>query len=422
MSDTGELIKWKTDAWKDTGMVAWYAKRMVENTSTNMLKNQIEMNLIARFAVGQDVLDVGIGTGRGSIPLAKKGMNVTGIDSSQAMLDETQRQAGGAPMTLKVGDVRDLPVPDAAFDFLVSLNVMVHFPHWQEVLLEWQRTMRPGGRILFDIHSLDHQEAVHGKTEYARKLAEIAQNPQEFGNFMSMARVEDLVAWADQHDMHVVDIVPVGAFLGGGAINQWLRNELEDKFWWKRLLTWIGGDQALFDCALFMEEEIVSRLTSRATCRFMVVLENAADPAANQNWLAENARRNQLLAGEFDETALCRLLPLKSPDFQARLASHLERERNRLFAYSLLNVIQKKKPGWDLMSFLPVNVGELFRNWQRQDSIDEQAMQIADTWHGTGQFAEKFTHHDVSIAAGMEYFLVEKLLMAHFKVFSGVRS
>lgn len=421
MSDTGELIKWKTDAWKDPGMVAWYAKRMVENTSTNMLKNQLEMNLIARFAVGQDVLDVGIGTGRGSVPLAKKGMNVTGIDSSQAMLDETRRQAGDSPMTLKVGDVRDLPVPDTAFDFLISLNVMVHFPHWQEVLLEWKRVMRPGGRIMFDIHSLDHQEAVYGKTEYARKLAEIAQNPQEFGNFMSMARVEDLVAWAGQHDMHVVDIVPVGAFLGGGAINHWLREELEDKFWWRRLLTWISSDPALFDCALFLEEEITSRLTSRATCRFMIVLENSANPAANSNWLEENARRNSLLAGDFDEKALSQLLPLNLPDFQTRLAGHLARERNRLFTYSLLNTIQNKKPGWDLMSFLPATIGDLFRNWQRQDSIDEHAMAIAQTWQGS-PFADKFTHQGVSIAAGMEYFLMEKLLTAYFKVFSGVRS
>ncbi|QDQ28910.1 class I SAM-dependent methyltransferase [Chitinimonas arctica] len=163
MSDNKQaLIDFKTDAWKDAGMVAWYSQRMFENSGTNQLKHQLEMRYIERYATGPRVLDVGIGTGRGSIPLAKRGMDVTGIDSSQAMLDETRRLAGETPMTLTPGDVAKLPLPAADFDFLLSLNVVVHFPHWREILLEWDRVLKPGGRILFDIHSLDHLEAVYG--------------------------------------------------------------------------------------------------------------------------------------------------------------------------------------------------------------------------------------------------------------------
>ena len=116
---TKNLIDWKTNAWKDPNMVAWYSKRMVENTGTNVLKNLLETRLLKRLVTGRDVLDVGIGTGRGSIPLAKAGYNVSGIDSSQAMLDETQRLAGNIPMNLQVGDVqtaRDFYVGTLGFE------------------------------------------------------------------------------------------------------------------------------------------------------------------------------------------------------------------------------------------------------------------------------------------------------------------
>ncbi|HET8707511.1 MAG TPA: class I SAM-dependent methyltransferase, partial [Pseudomonadales bacterium] len=97
------LTQWKTDAWKDPAMVAWYSGRMVENSGTNRLNNMLEVGLCDRFAVGQTVLDIGVGTGRASLPLARKGMQLTGIDSSQAMLDECQRLAGNVPVQLQVG-------------------------------------------------------------------------------------------------------------------------------------------------------------------------------------------------------------------------------------------------------------------------------------------------------------------------------
>ena len=40
-----DLIKWKTDAWKNPDMVAWYHQRMVENRGTSRLKNEVEVEL-----------------------------------------------------------------------------------------------------------------------------------------------------------------------------------------------------------------------------------------------------------------------------------------------------------------------------------------------------------------------------------------
>lgn len=122
------LINWKTHAWQDAGMVSWYSGRMVENTSTNYLKNVLEVGTVKRHIRGKEVLDIGIGTGRASLPLIEQGFAVTGIDSSQAMLNETRRLAGNLPITLKLGDITKLPFDAESFDSAIALNVMVHFP------------------------------------------------------------------------------------------------------------------------------------------------------------------------------------------------------------------------------------------------------------------------------------------------------
>ena len=79
---------------------------------------------IARLAPGGSVLELGVGTGRLAIPLAAAGMSVTGIDSSDGML---QRLASADPHgTVNVvnGDMVD-DLPDGRFDVvLVAYNTL----------------------------------------------------------------------------------------------------------------------------------------------------------------------------------------------------------------------------------------------------------------------------------------------------------
>jgi SAM-dependent methyltransferase len=417
---TEDLIRWKTDAWKSESMVAWYAGRMVDCSGTNRLKNRLEMDIIGCHVRGEDVLDVGIGTGRAALPLARRGLRVTGVDSSQAMLDETRRQAGDTPLTLLAGDVTQLPVPTASFDCLVSLNVIVHFPHWREVLAEWQRVIRPGGRIIFDIHSLDHIEAVYGAC--AESSAKAGQDATNFATYMSMARVEDIVAFADQRGMRLAGIVPLGAFLGGGAINHWLRQELEEKYWWKRLLGWMSSDDYLLELGAIIEECIVSNLTSRATCRYMVVLDNEPDAQANRQWLERNRARNELLSGRIEATALGQLFPMELFCKRMEQRGVLAHTRSRVFLYWLLRRLEEKKPGSEFRSILPPDFVATYIDWRRRDEIDAQAMRIIDAWPGTHAFAAMLQTQGVALAPGLEYGLMEPLLRDYFRVIRGVRS
>src|SRR5205807_2135914 len=88
--------------------------------------------------------------------------------------------------------------------------------------------------------------------------------------------------------LHVVRLIPYAAILGGGNVNYWLR---ESRLWGylgDRALSWMSVDDKLFSFGAFVEEAIVSQLSTHATGRFMVVLEKRPDSTATQGVLARN--------------------------------------------------------------------------------------------------------------------------------------
>src|SRR3954447_12472914 len=71
---------------------------------------------------GGELLDVPCGFGRHSIPLARAGYRVTGVDRAAALLDEARRRSAGERWPKFVrADYRELPFPEASFDGAVNL-------------------------------------------------------------------------------------------------------------------------------------------------------------------------------------------------------------------------------------------------------------------------------------------------------------
>lgn len=70
------------------------------------------------------VLELGCGTGRVAIPLAKAGATVVGIDRSASMLDrgriKVRRARVGSRVQLIRGDIRHLPFPDRSFPLVMA--------------------------------------------------------------------------------------------------------------------------------------------------------------------------------------------------------------------------------------------------------------------------------------------------------------
>jgi len=117
---------------------------------------------------GRRVLDVGTGTGRAAIALAKRGAIVTGVDASAEMLQVAGRRAreAGAVVTFQPGDAHRLDFPDGSFDAVVCLRVLMHTPDWRASLAELCRVSNQ--RVVFDYPSLWSAAALQAGT---RRLA-----------------------------------------------------------------------------------------------------------------------------------------------------------------------------------------------------------------------------------------------------------
>lgn len=101
---------------------------------------------------GKRLLEIGVGTGRFSIELAKKGANMMSLDPANAMLqitkEKTYRNNINNKISLIKGDGNNLPFKDCSFDGIICLHVLVHLPTYRDVLKEMRRVTKRNGFII----------------------------------------------------------------------------------------------------------------------------------------------------------------------------------------------------------------------------------------------------------------------------------
>lgn len=96
------------------------------------------------------ILDVGTGTGYFAILLSQIGHQVTGIDLTDAMLQEARENAAlyqVCPVFLQM-DAQDLDFPDQSFDVVISRNLTWTLPEPETAYKEWMRVLKKGGILL----------------------------------------------------------------------------------------------------------------------------------------------------------------------------------------------------------------------------------------------------------------------------------
>lgn len=403
-------IRWKTDAWKNPGFVEGYAARMADAAGTILLKNRVETEIFQRFVSGEKVLDVGIGTGRASLPLARAGKHVTGVDSSQAMLDKCRQLAGGTPIDLLPGDVTKLPFADASFDTVMSLNTMTHFPHWRDILREWRRVTRDGGQVVFDVYSLDHDIAFALASGHPAQYGIDHFAPKEVQSFYLRVGIEELLQASGELDMSVRAIVPYGAFFGSAAFNRFFTDSRLNGHSWDRLLSWVGSDEKLFDFFAFLEEGFVAHLPAAAACRYMAVLEVGSDRARNEQWLANDRAYTAEISHGLSAGVYDRFSGAKASETRSALNAHLAHAPNRFALARIL--LGARKWNWSL----PLN------DWIDQpylaqiehvltlDALDDVTLTLIRSLSSSTEIAELFNVNGLALEKSFGYDLMSAIL------------
>jgi SAM-dependent methyltransferase len=104
----------------------------------------------------REILDVACGAGRHAIPLSKKGYTVTGVDTSQAMLDVLKEKAGKVGIEIPVTrcDMKDIGFReefDAIICMYTSFNYLLTDQDIGKALAAFHRALRPGGIAILDL-------------------------------------------------------------------------------------------------------------------------------------------------------------------------------------------------------------------------------------------------------------------------------
>lgn len=132
-----------------TGYAAWASTYDSPNTLFAIDEPAVDA-ILDTLPVG-DALDAACGTGRFAALLSARGHRVVGVDSSPEMLEVARTKLPEAEFYL--GELHDLPVPDASVDLVVCALALVHVPDLAPVMAQFARVLRPGGHVVIaDVH------------------------------------------------------------------------------------------------------------------------------------------------------------------------------------------------------------------------------------------------------------------------------
>ena len=112
------------------------------------------VDVLATLVKAYGAVEFGVGTGRNACPLALRGISVTGIDMSQAMLDRTSGKPGAGHITLVQGDFSATRVT-GRFDLVYLIfNTIMNLTSQEEQIACFQNAadhLVPGGHFVIEV-------------------------------------------------------------------------------------------------------------------------------------------------------------------------------------------------------------------------------------------------------------------------------
>lgn len=128
-----------------------------DDTSVEMFAPEVldpAVDFLARLAGSGPALELAIGTGRVAIPLAARGIPVTGIELSQPMVDQLRRKVPAEDLPVVVGDMATTVIPGQFSLVYVVWNSIGNLRTQDEQVGCFgnaARHLAPGGRFVVEL-------------------------------------------------------------------------------------------------------------------------------------------------------------------------------------------------------------------------------------------------------------------------------
>jgi SAM-dependent methyltransferase len=175
-------------------------------------------------AKGLAILDVGTGTGRAALLMAREGGRVTGVDPSEEMLAIARRRAVDEQLSIAFlnGDAHRLEFHDRTFDVVASLRVLMHAADWRQCVAELCRVSRR--LVIIDYPSLTSfalLEAIGRRLTYA-----LGAKTEPYRVLSSLAVARELRKGGFQvRRVHRQFVLPIALHkaIGSARVTSWSR-------------------------------------------------------------------------------------------------------------------------------------------------------------------------------------------------------
>ncbi|MBK8231811.1 MAG: class I SAM-dependent methyltransferase [Candidatus Eisenbacteria bacterium] len=129
----------------------WAEREEIDDVYSN--EDRIKRQLDPLPVEGRWVMEVGAGSGRDSLDLARRGARVVVLDYVRSSFKVIRRQADalGLEVHCVCADARNMPFREGSFDLVFHQGLMEHFRDPLPLLRDNTRVLRLGGHLLVDV-------------------------------------------------------------------------------------------------------------------------------------------------------------------------------------------------------------------------------------------------------------------------------
>jgi ubiquinone/menaquinone biosynthesis C-methylase UbiE len=144
---------------------AYYDDMYSDPEPTRSYMRQLNDEVFELVKGSRFVVDLCAGTGKSSLPLLKRGVQVVAVDISAGMLSVYARKAKGLPgLTLIQGDATNPPLDPDSCPAIMMIGGLHHIPDQAGAVLNACRALKPGGMLFI------HEPIVTGQSHWVLRV------------------------------------------------------------------------------------------------------------------------------------------------------------------------------------------------------------------------------------------------------------
>ena len=205
----------------------WYERE--RHLPYHRMLDDLEVEIVERYARGKEVLEVGCGTGLILGRVAEFASVAHGIDLSGGML----ARAAERGLQVAQASATDLPIKSESVDVAYSFKVLAHIPDIVGAMREMSRVVRPGGYVIAEFYNARSLRRLVKAVKPPTAVSETTHDEHVYTRYDDAAAIRsylpDELEWVATRGIRV--ITPVAAVLRvpllGSAV-RWAEHRLAD--------------------------------------------------------------------------------------------------------------------------------------------------------------------------------------------------